>query len=494
MQFWDTVISTMLMGTEKKTVQANALPAGLAGAYTMIEQNTAIDREEKFLQLASLAFNYRQSGIIPPEFEGGLAEAPEEILPYCSPRSQQVLKDILDENVTALLAVWLNKCGQAQKIVTPDMIPTLYNEAHQQKKLQPVIVNVCGHRGQWLGKFNPLWKFSSFETDDEIWQTGTPEQRKNVLTAMRLQDPARAIEWIRQTWAQEDANTRAALLEVISNSLAPDDLLFLESLSEDKSKKVRDLAKKMLKQIPGSSTVLLYQQLLKESVQLVKEKTMLGLSSKTTLTFNLPSTIDESVFKTGIDKLSPDKQLTDTEYIFHQLIQSVPPAFWEAQLQSDPAGVIDLFQKDNTGKKLIPALVIAIAGFKDKNWAQAFRQNSNTFYLDIIPLLPEQEQDTYSEKFFDQHTESILYYATQRSQEWSHTLMLKILKHAAKNPYQYNKTFYTHHINLIPLSVLPELDQFSPGEKYQYDYWKNIQDHLKKILALKQQTLNAFNA
>ncbi|PZR26370.1 MAG: hypothetical protein DI535_14715 [Citrobacter freundii] len=494
MQFWDTVISTMLMGTEKKMVQASDLPAGLAGAYAMIEQNTTIDREEKFLQLASLAFNYRQSGIIPPGFEGELAEVPEEILPYCPPRSQQVLKDILDENVTALLALWLKKCEQAQKIVTPDLIPALYNEAQQHKKLQPLIVNVCGHRGQWLAKFNPLWKFASFETDEEIWQTGTLEQRKYVLIAMRQQDRARAIEWIKQTWAQEDANTRAALLEVISNSLTPDDLLFLESLSEDKSKKVKDLAKKLLKQIPGSSTVLLYQQLLKESVQLVKEKTMLGMSSKTTLKFNLPATTDENLFKTGIDKLSPDKQLTDTEYIFHQLIQSVPPSFWEALLQSDPAGVIDLFQKDQTGKKLISAIVIATATFKDRTWAQVFSKFSNTFYPDIIPLLPEQEQDAYSEKFFDQHTESVLYYATQRSQEWSHSFTLKILKHAATNPYQFNKPFYTHYINLIPLSILPELDQFSPGEKYQYDYWRNVQDHLKKILALKQQTLNAFNA
>lgn len=493
MQFWDTIINVMMMGTDKRTIAADDQPAGLADVFVQINQNQAIDKEEKFLQFASLAFNYRQSGVVPVVKEGGLPLAPMEENRYCSTTSAQLLKDILAENTPSLLKHWLEYCNKAQQIVPPEIVPTLLAEGVKQKKLQPLISAACGKRGQWLGSFNPAWNFFTIQTDEETWHTGTLEQRKIVFQETRLQNPALAREWLLQTWPQEDANTRAVLLELMDDTVTEEDISFLESLMDDKSKKVKEQAKKLLKQIPGSGIVKSYQQILEQTVSLKKEKTLLGMLSKTILQFNLPATIDEAVFKNGIDKLSPDKNLTDTEYIVSQLIQSVPPSFWEKQLGMDSAAVIGLLQKDGTGRKMIPALVIAITRFHDSIWARAFLENSDTFYINIIPLLPEKEQDMYSNKFFDSHPDSILPQAVLRETEWSNELAKKILRYTAKNPYHYTRAFYNKHIHLLPFGIAIELERCTPAEKHLQEYWSNISEYVLHLISLKIQTIKSFN-
>ena len=64
MQTWEQIIYTALVGTDKRPPGANELPEALSEAAALIQQSTT-DKEEQFLQLASLAFNYRQCGTMP---------------------------------------------------------------------------------------------------------------------------------------------------------------------------------------------------------------------------------------------------------------------------------------------------------------------------------------------------------------------------------------------------------------------------------------------
>src|SRR5262249_13671653 len=154
-----------------------------------------------------------------------------------------------------------------------------------------------------------------------------------------------------------------------------EDIPFLESLSSEKSKKVKEEALQLLKQIPGSAITKQYEEILKQAVIFKKEKALLGMISKTVVQFKMPASIDAAIYKTGIDKLSSNKEFSDDEFIVFQLIQAVPLSFWEKHFESDPAAIIDLFQKDPIGKKMIPALVIAITRFRNKRWALKFMQS-----------------------------------------------------------------------------------------------------------------------
>lgn len=482
MQTWEQIINTALLGTDKRGPGANELPEALSEAAALIQQNTT-DKEEQFLQTAALAFNYRQCGTMPLKKESVTIEkAAAEDKQYCSLLAVQTLKDILDSESNSLLQFWLQQCSAKEHIVTPEFVPVLLNAGIQQKKLQNLVVACCGRRGEWLSRFNPEWNFSMATTDEELWQTGSAEQRKQVLEQVRKDDPETARNWLMQTWPREDAGTRIEFLLLLGINIGSADIEFLESLSKEKSKKVKDIALWLLKQIPGSAVVQQYQQLLKQSVS----------AGRKGLQVQLPA-LDESILKTGIDKLSNSKDYTDDEFVAMQLMQAVPPSFWETHLQSTPDVIIKSWQKDDTGKKLLPAIVQAVVAFKDQRWATAFMQNSHVFYIDIIPLLPVKEQEFYSIKFIGQFAENIIEHAIKREDTWSIDLTRAIFIHTARSVYQYNRSFYSRYIHCIPVGIIPELAKCAPGEEHLRATWNNTSEYIITLLNLKKQTIQSFN-
>lgn len=494
MEFWDNIINTSMIGTDKKQISTNELPADLTEVAEQINANFNLDKEEKFLQLAAVAFNYRQAGVLPIlKTTISLTAAAVEEKKYCSAAAEQALKDIQSAESIPLLQLWLQECNAKQQIIQPELLPALLTLGVQEKKLQTLITSCCGKRGEWLSNFNDAWNFSQNQTVEQLWQTGTPEQRKTVLRDIRTDNPGQARIFLQQTWPQEDAATKVSFLEIFAININEADIPFLETLLTEKSKKVKDEAVSLLKKIPASSIVQQYQDLLQQSVQLKKEKALLGLSNKISLQFHLPSTIDESIFKTGVDKLSNNKAFTDEEYILYQLIQSVPPSFWEKHLSTTPENIINHFQKDAVGKKMMPALVLAIRQFTDTNWAFLMMQYSEIFYLEILPFIPLQQQEYYSNKFFQDKADSILHYATQRKTEWSTALTINIFRHIAKNPYQYNRSFFNQYIHLIPVTIVADLEKCTPEEEHQRTMWINTSDYIIKLITLKIQLVKAFN-
>jgi len=175
-------------------------------------------------------------------------------------------------------------------------------------------------------------------------------------------------------------------------------------------------------------------------------------------------------------------------------MRSVPPSFWERHFDNRAEDIIDTFQKDTTGKKFLPGLIIAITKFRDTRWALLFMQHSQVFYIDIIPLLPAEQQDRYSTKFFEKFPDDIASYATRMETEWSLELAKNIFRHAAKNPYQYNRQYFNQHIGLIPVHIAGELERCTPAEDHLRTMWSNLSEYIIKLITLKIQTVKAFNS
>src|SRR3982750_4988558 len=107
------------------------------------------------------------------------------------------------------------------------MIPVLLDASDRHKSLA---LTCCGKRGEWLIRFNKNW--STIETPDmeDGWHTGSLEQRKNILITLRQQDPAKARDWIQQSWPNENANSKTDLIRTMAVNAGDDDLPWLESL------------------------------------------------------------------------------------------------------------------------------------------------------------------------------------------------------------------------------------------------------------------------
>ena len=484
-----------MMGTDKKQVGTMDIPSDLEDVAKTIQENQVNDREEKFLQLASIASLYRQCGVLPAAKEVIMRFAAEEEKLYCNPPAIHVLKDIFTEESIPLLKFWLQHCYEKQKLVLPEIVPHLLGTAVQQKKLQFLVASCCGKRGEWLASFNSEWNFSSTQTGEELWQTGTLEQRKEILKQTRKADPAKAREWIQQTWAQEDANTKQGLLEILSENTSEQDIPFLESLSTEKSKKVKEQALQLLRQIPGSSILQQYEEIIKQGVSVKKEKALLGISNKTVLQFQLPASMPESIFKSGIEKLSGQKNISDESFIFYQLIGFIPPVFWESHLTCTSSEVIELFRRTDEGKRMIPALGSAVGRFQTTKWASLFLDDEKRFYSDLVPLLEKKQREQYLLKFIDVDImkEDVIRIAMQEDNEWRIDLAKAILKHAAKNPYQFNRNFFNQHIHLLPVQIVGELEKCTPPEEHFRASWSNMSEYISKLISLKIQTIKAFN-
>ncbi len=493
MQFWNNIIHTALLGTDKKQLVAAELGPDLEPIASQVNAGTT-SREEQFLQVAAVAFNYMKAGLMPLEKTGVTIDpAPAEERPYCSVSATQVLHDILAEESIPLLKYWLQVCCFKQKLVPTPLLPQLLQSATSQKSLQPLLIESGGKRAAWLSQFNNDWKFTVAEISEELWQTGSADQRKHIIRLLRKENPGKAREWLQQTWAQEDANMKTELLKLLSENISAADIEFLQNIVNEKSKKVKDEAVRLLKKIPGSTITGEYQDIVRNSIVVKKGKALLGMINKTGLEVNLVPNINDTVFKSGIEKLSSNKELSDEEFIVYQLMQFVPLSFYEKQWELKPEEIINLFQKDPVGKKLLPALVSAVLNYTDEQWAIFLMQYSSIFYIDLIPLLPAKQQEYYSIKFFNESPDSIIQYVQKIETEWSVDLTKLIFRHTAKNPYQYNRSFYSQTIHLVPAGIVTELEKCTPAEDQFRVTWANTSEHIFKLLSLKLQTLKAFN-
>ncbi|MBO9635051.1 MAG: hypothetical protein J7578_18220, partial [Chitinophagaceae bacterium] len=377
MEYWDQIVTAAMMGTDKAQVNTSDLPEGLKQATAMIFDNTSISKEEQFLQLASLLMNYRQCGVSSLPDPGITSSvAPEEGLPYCSKAAMHLLIEVVDEGLDTLIQLWLHRCMEKQQLIHPSFVPVMLDAALQQKKWQPFVTACCGHRGEWLSRFNPAWEFSAHRSVDDAWQTGTAEQRKQVLRDRRATDPAAAIKMLQAVWSQEDAGTKQGFLEILNENISETDLPFLESLLVEKSKKVKAETIKLMLLIPSSSIIKQYEGTLKKLVTLQKERTLLGMGSKLRLHFAPASNIQKEATELGLEVKSGEAGYSNEEWIYYQLISAVQPAFWEQYLGQPGEKVMELFNADELGKKMMPALVLAAVANKDKRWGELLFYNA----------------------------------------------------------------------------------------------------------------------
>ncbi len=499
MSFNDHIIQLALLGTEKGQINTTEADEFLLPPLQTIIANEKIDKEETFLQAASLAFNYRQAGAFAEKITGvDMSITAEEEKPYCSEEALHVLKDTINTESVPLLHMWLQGCENNGFVVKPQYIPSLLETAMQQKKLQTVIANCCGKRGKWLMKFNKEWNFAAGEDAAEIWETGTLEQRKQVLEKTRKEQPANAITFLQKTWQQEDANAKVAFLEILHINLSENDKDFLTGLQTEKSKKVKEAVLSLLKVIPSSDVVKLYIDALSSAINIKKERTMLGLSSRQVLQIQLPQNHDE-IYKNNIEKLSGIKGLSDEDFVACQLIKAVPPAAIKNILQLTYDEIATLFLQKSV--HFLYALTNAAILFKDVECLKiVLFKKENDFYKEAISILPPQEAIDYAVYIFqlehgtnNDHIKSRIIDAVCRDNIYFGEKFSGITgKHIASKPYEYNKKFFNQHIHLIHSTFTNNLESFAPKEEYYKNIWNNQSDNIITLMNTRKQIEKIF--
>lgn len=495
MKVWEDIVNKATLGSAKQALKIADLPELIVTEFNLSE---APDVEENFLSLSSLVYQFRQAGALPSNFSAVTqAIADEETKPHSTAKATAVLKTILNEGHYSLLELWLKRCAEKGWCVEPEIIPQLFDIATERKDLTKLINEISGKRGEWLSTLNPRWNFfSAVPEETTLWETGTPAERKALLFSLRETKPEDAVELLKTTWATEGVNEKVSFLETLKINLSPADLVWLESLNE-KGQKVNRAIADLLKLIPSSAILQIYYGILKSAVNIRTEKAFLGMINKKSIEISESISFPESIFKTDIEKLSSDKNVSDSQYILVQLIASVPPSFWNDHLHESSEEIIQLLQKERNTAFYLPALAIAAVKFGDQGWIKNILDYGNgdiirVSIVSLIGALSGEDRDRYARKFINGQPSELIPLLVTNDREWSTDLATSIIKFTANEVYSYNKSFYRSAVALIPVDILHVLDSFIPIEEQKKVYWKNQSDELARLLSIKQQTLQSF--
>ena len=162
------------------------------------------------------------------------------------------------------------------------------------------------------------------------------------LTQLRQEDPSSARQLISSSLAQENAATRLSFTDCLEVGLSLADQSLLITLTEDKSKNIKEAARGLLRRLPGSLFNNLYLEFLQKVLSL-KEARHLLISKKQVIDIDESLQPSEALIQTGIEKLSSDKLVNDAIFIIGQVLANTHPEDLAKTLDCTEEELIKLF-------------------------------------------------------------------------------------------------------------------------------------------------------
>ncbi len=265
---WEELVSTALLGTDRRT------PRGAAGG---------VDPAVALLDAAAVATVRRRAGLRAADSAPRPTAAPVDPRPPLPRAAARRLEQLLDDRAVSgssgggrrgsapslaeLLPQWLAAAGSYGYRAPASLLPALLDAARARTDLRSDAVALAGPRGLWLAELNPDWRFalragSRGAAGDaardpgaarRLWEEGLFAERVSLLSGLRMREPAAGLELLRSTWARERAEDRLLFLDSLRAGLGPDDEPFLEQALSDRSRNVRATAAELLSALPDSA-------------------------------------------------------------------------------------------------------------------------------------------------------------------------------------------------------------------------------------------------
>lgn len=357
-----------LLGTDRRSVEGDKLPDEL---QNILLKHNILDESEKALMVLSLMHYYELSGLNVPKLKDKVEISPiVEDQDYINEALTSALERILKiENLPTqqvLLRIWMQKVKSRQAIIVPSkciayfMLLSKCNQGIVQSAR-----STFGKKGAWLieqdDTFNIL-QISSKDADDP-WSFGKKEERKKYIVPLIRSNPEKAIETIKNGWANESARDKIWILQIIRNNLDSSFYAFIANLydvefaykpKESKSSRACRfiLASCLLlseKSTLHRDTLVFLSRYFRKSKGGILSRV---LSSNTSI--ELPQKEDDffngdNMLKVyGIDSSSVEAAnfKNDVIFYFSKLLSSIPFSAWSLILKMKTKNLLDYFSGD----------------------------------------------------------------------------------------------------------------------------------------------------
>ncbi|MEW6492491.1 MAG: DUF5691 domain-containing protein [Cyanobacteriota bacterium] len=410
MSLWQEVITTALLGTERRSLSLTPSPSDSPLSKEMGESNqldsllshlNQSDLEGTLLSAAAAIALYQQAGQLPlKDNNQPLVEpCPPDELPSCSIRAAQHLKLMLLKEREKLLPEWLAAVAKAGKRAPAQSLPDLLEMGRNSRNLREAILPVLGKRGRWLAAQNPDWNYVMGEDIEETWARGSRAARQFLLQQLRAKNPAAARERVASVWEQEKSDERLAFIETFQTGLSIEDEPFLEAALDDRRKEVRQQAAELLAQLPESRLCQRMIQRVRSAISLREKRNRLHID------FSLPEAGDEQLMRDGVDTKQPPRLLGEQSWRILQMVAATPLSFWFHIKRESPSEWIQAAKRSEWDRTLVEGWAVAALRQKNADWAEALLAVYGSFnsYLvsqdkliqGLIGILPPERREDF---------------------------------------------------------------------------------------------------
>jgi Family of unknown function (DUF5691) len=389
---WQEILKIAIVGTARTALSLSARDDALGDVLSTLDANA---RESSLLSAAAAVALYERAGQLPAEEHQALpVPAETNDLPCCNARAAQHLSLMLSGEYKDVLPEWLAAMATAGKRVPEESLPALLALGKTNEALQEAIGKVIGKRGIWLAQQNPDWDYVVASVDESHWHTGTRNERLALLQQLRATDPTRAREFVAATWNEEKPEDRAAFIAAFITGLSLADEPFLEAALDDRRKEVRKAAADLLARLPSSALV---RRMIARVTPLVTYKRK--LLGKGELVVVLPQQCDKTMQRDGIEPKPPHSSMGEKGWWLEQLIRNIPPEYWLATLNQDPAELCKAARASEWQSILLGGWKTAVERDGNLRWIEALLKDQeeinqpNVFRL--FDRLPTARQESF---------------------------------------------------------------------------------------------------
>jgi hypothetical protein len=390
MTLWTEITNTALIGCERKSLSLNPSAGKLGGLLARIDQN---DREGALLASAAIVSLYERAGTLPMKDARPLPGAAEpEAAPRCSERAAIHLTMMLRGRYRRLLPEWLAKTASAGRHAPEESLPLLLELSRIRETSPEEILPALGSRGRWLAAQNPDWSYGIGDFDEALWETGSSNQRVEVLAELRKRDPVRAKDLLESSWENESPKDRADFLAAFENGLSLDDEAFLESALNDRRKEVRRAAADLLVRLPESA---LRRRMLERVRPLLTFK--LNRLKRKTIEIILPESCDKAMQRDGVEPKPYSQDVGEKAWWLQQMLGVIPPAIWSRESGWQIPELIEVAKRSDWKNSLLNGWSQAARLCQDVEWAGALLAETYKHGQDgyLFQVLPQTHQETF---------------------------------------------------------------------------------------------------
>ncbi|MBR9920097.1 MAG: hypothetical protein GYB31_04600 [Bacteroidetes bacterium] len=352
--FWEEVIRTALIGTDRHRLDANI-------REWLVDRGIDLPKEgaQELLAASSVFSVLQRSTALPPKYEGKLPEKLEQ-KPGGPSGLTRISRRLLREPYRKALPEFVRLCRENNLQLPPESVPALLDQALSDGSLRKHLPALTGKLGAWLCTQNPKWGPLQWEASIEDWIDHNPEVQYGLLLKLREESPSSARLFLEGIWEKLHHHYKLRFLGIFRNFSEPADESLLLKAIEDSRLEVRKKAAVLLLELDGSQISEVAWDEIRRLVQ---------VSSKS-LKIDFPESPSNFLQEYRLQDSSEVKGLSLRESWLYFLVVRMSLARWKKE--ASPARLLEAASDHREGESLLRAWWKAGLRNPDPDWNKAW--------------------------------------------------------------------------------------------------------------------------